>query len=241
MNFEERKVELKTIALKHKGAGSLAYQLIDDFALDEAIKKITDIKTKTNINSIIKKGYLTGNEQFVNILCEFIYYFEMQFAIVGKYSFIHLANMLEKKEPKFLLCKNYWGNNDFIDYYTFNMKKLFVENFYSNIKFLWRNIEIQSFFRSHKITNLLTLKTSKNIDKLFKILLDFVWCCKGDYCSIFLFSNYNIILEHNKKDYPEKTTEEITTSIYNFYSTQYEILIKNYNDNIQIVRKYLET
>ena len=51
MNLDDRKAEIKKLALEEKSNGALIYQLVDDGYLDFVISKINDKKTKTNTSS----------------------------------------------------------------------------------------------------------------------------------------------------------------------------------------------
>lgn len=233
MDLKQRKELLKELSLHSKSNGAIIYQLIKDGVLDCVINTIDDRKTKI-FKSVIKKGYLTGNEQFIDILSEFIYNFEKWFApLCNKKTYIGL--ILDYKVPKFLLCKNYWGNNDFIPYYQFNMKKIIVENMYDNIKFVYD--EYQEFFKSIGISNRMSLKNSKSLNILFKFMQELVWCNYDEYALFYVFDNYKHIIE----DAPinGKTPEEIKTIIWNSYDVQWDILIKNYLDSVDNIRKIL--
>ena len=74
------------------------------------------------------------------------------------YQSSHIANVLRNVEPKFLLCKNYWGDNNFIDYYRFNIRQLLVTNFYNNLMLLYREGKINRFCNYLKIRPRLSLK-----------------------------------------------------------------------------------
>src|SRR5574344_259269 len=123
MNLNERKEELKQLALASKSNGAIIFQLINENVLDVVISKINDKKTNTVVTSLVKKGYLTGNEQFIDILSEFIYYYEKWFAPLSNKK-VYIALILEKKSPKFLVCKNYWGDNKFIPNLVVFLKNL---------------------------------------------------------------------------------------------------------------------
>lgn len=69
MTLEERKKELKKLALKNAFNGGTIYKMINEGKVDHIIKEINDEKTIPNVTCMVKKGYLTGNEQFLEILC----------------------------------------------------------------------------------------------------------------------------------------------------------------------------
>lgn len=101
-----RKEQLKKLALKKKDNGGRIYQLINSNVLDKAIDLITDERTPTIVTSIVKKGYLTGNEQFIDMINNFIYYFDSNFPTVCHKDLV-LEFILEGQVPDFLLCKKY--------------------------------------------------------------------------------------------------------------------------------------
>ena len=70
MTLNERKEEIKEIALNNYSNGASIYMLVNNNYLDHIINKINDEKTYQNTLSVVKKGYLTGNEQFVDVLNE---------------------------------------------------------------------------------------------------------------------------------------------------------------------------
>ena len=68
MTLNERKEEIKEIAINNYSNGASIYTLVNNNYLDHIINKITDEKTYPNTLSFVKKGYLTGNEQFVDVI-----------------------------------------------------------------------------------------------------------------------------------------------------------------------------
>lgn len=203
MNLEKRKKELIEIALSKYTNGGIIFILINEGHLDHIISKITDENTPTNSKAIIKKGYLTGNEQFISILTGMISYFSSNFITV-KYKENALVYILEETIPNFMLCKNYWGDNSSIPYYTRNMNKLFVKNFYDNIKFLY--YEYFDFFQSININNNLKLNKTKDVNLILDFMIKLVWCnCKRNQYSIsYIFSNYKFCIIKLKNKYKNK-------------------------------------
>ncbi|MDO5569373.1 MAG: hypothetical protein Q4G04_04610 [bacterium] len=232
MNLNERKEELKQLALASKSNGAIIFQLINENVLDVVISKINDKKTNTVVTSLVKKGYLTGNEQFIDILSEFIYYYEKWFAPLSNKK-VYIALILEKKFPKFLVCKNYWGDNNFIPYYQFNMKKVIVENMYDNIKFVYN--KNQKFFKGVGINNRLSLKNSKSIDVLFDFMKKLIWCNPDEFALFYVFDSYKKSINEIEKN--GKTTEEITDYVQNNYYIQWSRLIENYQEKITLIEE----
>ena len=66
---KNRKKDLMDLVLKKGSAiNGILYKIIQNGYLDKVINKITDERVKTPTTSITKKGYLTGNEQFLDSL-----------------------------------------------------------------------------------------------------------------------------------------------------------------------------
>lgn len=239
MNLDDRKAEIKKLALEEKSNGALIYQLVDDGYLDFVISKINDKKTKTNTTCLVKKGYLTGNEQFVDVFCEFLHRFEHYFApLNGKK--IYISMLFEEKAPKFLLCKNYWGDNSFIEYYSFHIKQFLVYNMYQNIKFIYS--EEPRFFKGLDITERMSLRNPKHINILFEFMRDMIWCNNYDsYANRVLFCDHNIDIEERLSCKTKLTKEEIIENVREGYITHWEMLIRNYNKYIDCVENLLKS
>ncbi len=238
MNKNERKAILKEIALKNFSNGGRIYQLIEDGCFDKIIKKINDEKTFTNSKAIVKKGYLTGNEQFLDILNELIFYFESSFLVLQRKDWF-LSCILENKIPEFLLCKKYWGDNNHIPYFQYNMRKLFVENAYNNILYIYD--EHTEFFKKLNITKSMDLSELSNVNILYYFIIELIWCnCNSNQYSFnSIFSNYeynlNKLIKKSKKDY-----NDANKLVKSNYSIHWEMLIKQYNKNIKTVKLFLK-
>lgn len=238
MNLEKRKKELIKIALSKYTNGGIIFILINEGNLDHIISKITDEITPTNSKAIIKEGYLTGNEQFISILTGMISYFSSNFITV-KHKENALIYILEKTIPNFMLCKNYWGDNSFIPYYTRNMNKLFVKNFYDNIKFIYD--EYSDFFKSVNISINLKTNKIKDVNLLLDFMIRLVWCnCTFNQFSIdYIFSNYKFRIEQMKANYKKKRINA-DYLIYQDYIMHWDSLIKGYKKNIEYIEKILK-
>lgn len=238
MNLDERKKELKEIALTKYTSGGTVFILINEGSIDHIINKINDDITLTNSKAIIKKGFLTGNEQFISILVGMISYFSSNF-IVLKDKESALAYILEQTIPNFLLCKNYWGDNNFITYYTKNMNKLFVKNFYDNIKFIYD--EYYDFFNSININNKLNINRIKDTNLLLNFMVKLVWCncINNQFSIIYVFSNYKYRIKYLKEN-SKKERKFADYLIYKDYIMHWDSLIKGYKKNIEYIEKILE-
>lgn len=238
MLLEERKNELKNIALKEYSNGYLMFYLIDNGDLDHIIQHITDKKTITNSTAIVKKGYLTGNEQFIDILGEVLYWFESSFPPLKRKE-QHIRSIFENQIPKFMLCKKYWGDNSFIPYYKKNIKILFVRNFYENIKFIYDQYE--DFFYKYNINNNFSLNNNNHLDTIYNFLIEMIWCNydTGLLSLNYLFSNYHTSIKNFKNRY-KKDKGKTNYYVLQDYINHWEHLIHNYNKNIDIIQKLLK-
>lgn len=237
MNFNDRKEELKKLALDNYSNGGEIYRLINEGYLDHIIDKITDDKTFTNSTAIVKKGYLTGNEQFLDLIAEVLYYFEKYFIIV-QHKEQHIANILENRVPNFLLCKKYWGDNNYIPYYKKNIIKLFVRNFYDNIKFMYDSYE--TFFEDLNITTTMSINNPSDLDILLKLLEDIIWCNfeNNQHSFDYLFSNYKFRIKEMKPQLKD-TKFNAENIVYRSYNMHWYILIEEYKKRIDTVKKFL--
>ena len=235
MTLDERKEELKQLALNAVSNGGIIYWMINEGKIDHIIKELTDERTIPNVTSVIKKEFLTGNEQFINVFSELIYYMEKSFLTLQDKE-RHLSNMLNEYVPEFLLCKKYWGDNSFIPYYDYQIKRLFVENVYENIKFMYHNHE--KFFKDMGITTNMSLDDKKVIDKLYKFVVDLVWCnCKtNQWYFNSVFSNHKTRIK-DLIDYYKKSEDEATHIILESYTPHWGRLIENYNKNIDLIKQ----
>ena len=238
MKSSKRKEDIKNLLLKKQVSSyGRIYQLIETGKLDKVIDKITDEKTNTIITSIVKKGYLTGNEQFLDVLANFISYFDRNFPTISYRDFM-LESMFENDDvPEFLLCKKYWGDNDNIPYYTYEMKKFIVSNFRDTLfqtrvhldRTIWKCMD------QHLIVN---LDDEKEVEWLFDKMKQLCWTNINNYSLIYLFSNWNksfIAMEKIVKR-QGKDMLEASIRVNNDYGMHLEMLFDNYLKNKKILK-----
>lgn len=237
MTLNKRKEELKQLALNNYSNGGQIYRIINNGYLDHIIINITEDKTITNSTAIVKKGYLTGNEQFIDLFSELIHWFDTCF-ITLQHKEWHIHNILENNNPKFLLCKKYWGDNKHIPYYKKNMTKLFVKNFYHNIKYIYN--DFKDFFSEINIDEKMSLDNNKDLDILFNFLNEIIWCNykHSQFSFDYIFSNYKYRIKDFKNKY--KTSSIMAeTKIYENYLIHWSTLITGYRKNINTVKKII--
>ncbi|MDD2494528.1 MAG: hypothetical protein PHE29_04970 [Tissierellia bacterium] len=227
-----RRNKLMKLALKSDLINDVyIYKLLKNEILDNYIIKLDNQKTSTNSKSIVKKGYLTSDEQFIDLLNNFILYLDKEFYFLGTARNIIIETILRyEKNNKFLFCKHYWGNNDFIPYFKYNIKKFVITGFYNNLKILAdESLDIKTLLMQEKIKiNKISLRHIKDIDKLYKLLKSITICNANKYCLLYLFSDFNITVDDIKKTYKFTINKSIKIN-KSQYIMQWEMIIKNYH------------
>ena len=181
MNKKSRKEVIKNLLLrKAVGGYGRIYQLVETGKLDKIILKIDDRKTETLVSSITPKGYLTGNEQFLDVLSNFISQFDRFFPMVSYRDYLLECIFDNDEIPELLLCKKYWGDNDNIPYFTFQMKRYIVFNFSKTLKEINNglDIEIRRYFDNRVIID---IDNEKDVDWLFENMHILCWNNVNNY------------------------------------------------------------
>lgn len=209
---------------------SLIYQLLKNKTLDSYIKILDKTKVHLKSNSIIKKGYLTAKEQFIDIVNNTIGYIDYDFFFLGKYKKIIIENIFSYKENnEYIFSKNYWGDNTHIPYFNYNIKRLVITGFYNNLKTLTTiSQEINFLLKNNNIVlKKVNLNLEKDVDILYNLLKLLAICNSNNYCSIYLFSEFNTSV--NKIQHMYKLNSDKSKEIcLKQYITQWELFLKNY-------------
>ncbi len=232
MKNNTRKRQLKKLALKKKDNGGRIYQLINSNVLDKVIDLITDERTPTIVTSIVKKGYLTGNEQFIDMISNFIYYFDSKFPTVCHKELV-LEFILEGQIPEFLLCKKYWGDNNNMQYFIDSMNRTIVHNFYETLLFIDDKIMFKEFIKDLRDINLENKKDLESILHLTEVLL---WTNIDKFSTLYLFQNFHLKFNRFKKKHRDKNHSEIYYHIIKEVRMHYKILIDSYHKNKGILK-----
>lgn len=223
--LEERKKELEDVALNMQYCtnGGIIYKLINDNALNDAISKLDDEPVNLHSSSLIKKGYLTANEQFIDMLNNFIHYLDFDLAILGSKKEAIIKALFENDTPEFVLCKKDWGDNNFIPYFTYNIRKFIVTGFFNTVKRLYAIKP--DFFRQLSISDKLDLTSEDDVNKLYDLIVKISWCNLNE------FGLYYIYLDINKYDpirSKNTTDKEFNDRINDYYFMHFDRLIENY-------------
>lgn len=192
--------------------------LLDD-TLDRYIERLDDDKIKISIDSFVKKGYFTSEEQFICILDNFITYF---FGIIGD---INIGERLFKvcinsNVWDIFLDKKYFHDNDNIGYFYYHFNLVIIDSFCYNLK----------LFKDDLMYELDSL--SLNIDKFDikkKSAVKKVTMLIGDLCFINKSNDYMLFSLFNRLN----RKSDISLS-------HFEILFSNYFKNIKFLEEYNE-
>lgn len=226
-----RRKKLKQLSLNHKYLNNaLIYQFLNTKILDSYIIKLDNLKTYTNSKSIIKKGYFTSEEQFLDILNNFIIYLERDFFFLGKYKKIIIEIIIEyKKNNEFLFCKNYWGNNYYIPYFEYNIKKFILTGFYNNLKILVSKSPQVNKLLKNKSINIkkISLNNKNNVTDLYNLLIALSLCNSNQFSLLYLFEDFNNSVNKLHNSYKTDTNKSLEIMEKQFI-IQWEIIIGNY-------------
>ena len=235
MKNKKRKEDLKQLALKKSDNGGRLYQLINSNKIDKIIDLITDEKTPAIKTTLVEKGYLTGNEQFLDMLNNFLYYFDMNFPTVS-HKDLMIQMILESQVPEFLLCKKYWGDNDNIPYFTKEMDKTIINNFYNNVIFT----DDYKTFQKYKIfPHKMNFEDKDDRDIVINLMKGIAWTNINDYSLVYLFDEFGTREKEFRKHYKDKGKLEIYKILVEDYRMHFDILLSHYEKKKELL-KYLK-
>ena len=221
--LETRKDKMLKIVFNgdYNSNDAIIYKFLLKSTLDELIGKLNDKKTKcikSTICNYTGKVFLTSEEQFLDLLNNFIARFKTDFYFLGSYEILILQLILEN------------GKNDFIKYFKYNIEKYIVTAFYDNLKSVTEVSDKVKYFLKEKgiKINKISLRHHDDVSKLYKLLRELSVSNHDTWSSLFLFSSLQKqILE--MKD--EIDIMDCSIRLLENYALQYEIAIKNYYRN----------
>jgi len=222
------------------GNSGIIYQILNSKMIDDLLKRITEEKTNIEGKSLMSKKYLSGDEQFIVLLNHFINFFDYHFPMIN-YKDLHIGYIMEYNIPEFLFCKKCCEDNDTIEYFQFEMKKLVVYNFYENIQYLYSNKD-KKFWDRVKIKQKMDLNDKDNIEIIFKFLKKVAFANINKYSTTFLFNNYRNYLKKVDPKGKDKTPNNILKAFditREFYGTQYTTLLNNFIRKEEYINKLL--
>lgn len=189
------------------------YLLIKNNKLDSLISKLDDSKTITNTTSIVKKGFLTSEEQLLSLLYNLIHYVNKDFWFMKNHRSFFIEAIINSKEAEnTLLSKKYFHNNNYLPFYKFHFQKIIINNFYNILKTIPKTEIISNFLKKHKIElDKINSKNHNDVEQIYN-LLKLICICNNDRFNLFY------ILDDKNKN-----------KISDMLITQFELLIEETN------------
>lgn len=212
----------------------LILKLLNQGNINDLVNKITDTKVKISVTSLTKKNYLSGNEQFLSLLNNFIYTFKENFYFLNN-NFDYIIELLlqNEKYTTYLLCKRYIGDNKNIKYFSYNIKRLTTYGFYYNIKKLAKKSELINQFAKDNNLNLRKniIDSEEGLDYLYNALLKLSICNAKELNNVLLFEDTKHYYNQFVTKY--KFTNTTKKNIYDHYIRMWEKMINNYYKKIE--------
>lgn len=186
--------------------------------LDNYIKSLDDNKVNIKINTVIKKGYFTSEEQFLSILDSFITYLSN---ILNNITLLEkiFSMCINNEHGKVLLSKKYIFDNDNINYFYNKFNLMIINNFYNNLLILKNELTYELDTIDIDL-NKFNINNSKDVKKITRLL--------GDICFINTDREYMLLSLFNSIN---KINNKILLD-------HFEILISNYIKNIKFLVEY---
>lgn len=214
---------LRIVEKSYSDTNSILYLLIKNNRLDNVIKNINDEIAIPNVTSIVKKGYLTSEEQFVEVACHVIHRINIELCFLTDRNIILNFILNYKESLPMLMTKRYVGDNRNIPFFTFHIKRACVSNFYNILKFIKRNEIINNFLLTNKIKlEKCSIDSKTDVEKLFNILKIICLCNTNSFHLFYLFDDR---IDERSRD---------------MYEIQLEILIEKTIKDQEIVKKFIE-
>ena len=116
MSIKERKRELRKVIKKENNLNSaIILMMINNKKLDHVIESLDNEITPTNTTCLVRKGYLTSDEQFIDVLHHIMFRFNVDIWFLKKYGNTIIETVLCYEDTiPLLLTKKYLGDNNFI-------------------------------------------------------------------------------------------------------------------------------
>lgn len=195
----------------------LILDLLYNNHLDGYIYDLNEDKIYITVPTIIKKKYLTGYEQFLCILDNFIIYFLNIFNNV-ELSYTVLPLCIKNDKNNVLLTKKYFYDNSYIKYFNTEFNTMIISNFYNNCLILREYLV--DFFKMVDIDiENINIDNRDDMEKIIRLLEEVCFVNRNRYGIMALF-------------------EKINDANYKMFLMQYELLFSIYKKNIKFIREY---
>lgn len=182
MNKKLEKLE-KLILKNYTEINIIIYFLLVNHKLDNIIEKLDEQEVILEQSSVIKKGYLTSEEQLLDTLKYLIDCFDNEFWFIKTNRNIIIDCLIHSPRAKELIySKKYIGDNQYIDYFFELFQNIMIDNFKKIL--LYSNIDLKELFQKNHIQN---LNDEKNIYRFLKLIC---LCNCTSYNLIYLFDNH---------------------------------------------------
>lgn len=181
----DKKLEkLEKIILKnYTEINIIIYFLLVNHKLDNIIEKLDEQEVILEHSSVIKKGYLTSEEQLLDTLKYLIDCFDNEFWFIKTNRNIIIDCLINSPKAKELIySKKYIGDNQYLDYFFELFQNIMIDNFKKIL--LYSNIDLKELFQKNHIQN---LNDEKNIYRFLKLIC---LCNCTSYNLIYLFDNH---------------------------------------------------
>lgn len=181
--LKKKKEKIKKILEeKYTETNIIIYFLLINHKLDNIIASLDDVIVIPEIANTIKKGYLTSEEQFVEMLKYIIDTFNNEFWFIRSNRNIILDCLINSKEAREILySKKYLGDNQYIDYFFGLFQKMMVHSFQKII--IDSTIDMDMFLRESHLDSL------RDEKKLYAVLKLICLCNCTSYQLIYLFDS----------------------------------------------------
>lgn len=245
MNLDERKNIFKTL-LEEKSYinDTIILKLLKRDSLDKLIMKLDNKDTICGCKAIVKKGYFTAEEQFLDILDHFISHLNTTFFMLeNSYTFILLEQLLKSKYCKVFFLKKYWGDNNNITLYKNEFDKIIIESFINNLNYL---TEQYTTTTTSSIKNIITFQNNTCIytkkftlsDELFvyqtlSFLRELLLCNMkvSQFTSMYLFLDIKEYIKIKLNKVNDKMIKQKNKdNLLVFYNNTWMVLYENYQE-----------
>ena len=205
LDIKTKKELLINFALKESYNGGIISGYIYNNYLNGYLKQINNIKQM---------------KIFITNISNIIDYFDNNFIVANK-SFL-LTNIFTGETDNSLITKEFDKKE---------IQKIIIKNTYNNIKLIYN--EHKKFFKKQKITPNLSLNNNYDINIIFKFTQKITLANYNNYLVFYIFENYQeLIKEYNVSNSNITKTQQ---SVYNSFSINWKILIKNYKKLIRTI------
>ncbi len=232
-----KKQKIKKIIFKNNVRNSaIIYKLYINNELKPLLNRIKPGNVKVKYNRVIKKLYITAEEQFITTLDCFITYFQNHFSFIRSADIeLILPLLFKSKYCDIFFCKYNKNEDKFIGYYINHFKKIITDHFANNLMLLSTFMQIKLDLTDDFNIKKIDFDNQDIVDKLFEFLIDLVYCNNDIYDIYCLFEsiyNYERRLLSKKRN-----ILDVDEACLKYYSIKWESNLDNYYKKIDFIRQ----